>query len=729
MKNKYIKYLIISCLVILLIVTGFYIYSNNLNAKLNEQIKVMLSEVGMQNKLIVESEIINQQNLVKQLSKTMSSTDSFDNEVIEVLKKIYNENNYKNIGIVSKEMTIYITENKVEIKKENFYDNLENKNSIIILDDDPINNEISIFIGENIENKDAILFFSYDLSNLVDRLSIPTFNGDGYTYIVASDGKKILASNNKTDFNDFENIFDIMIEVDTYNKNVVENLKTDFQQLKSNGTLFFNRTFKYMYYTPLGINDWYILTIVPTSTTDAIYKDIMSMTLIVSIYVTIIVAIIFIIVSIMIYLKNKRLYNAVYVDKLTGGYSYEKFKIEYKNLNRKKTLIMLDINNFKLLNEIYGHEFSDEVLINVYKILNRLNKDGFNCRKAADHYLICVNHQGQKSIISFVNKLYNSIRRVKIDNSDFVITATFGIYEDNNDDSFEKAENKALTAWKLAKNDHNMFYIVYEDKMIKDMVESKIMLDKLIKSVENDLLEIHLQPKFSCKNNKIIGAEALLRLVENGKFISPSMFIPIAEETGFITTLDSYVFEKVCKIINQFKTEKINIGPVSVNISRKKIEQFNLVEEYETIMDKYNISKSEIELEITEGTILSDNTVIQKVIKKLKKSNFKILVDDFGTGYSSISMLKSLDIYGIKIDRSFISDESEKGKEILKYVAKLGHSLNFQITAEGVETKEQLEYLKKLNCDIIQGYYFSRPLSVDNFKKFVNDLNKDNNID
>ena len=105
------------------------------------------------------------------------------------------------------------------------------------------------------------------------------------------------------------------------------------------------------------------------------------------------------------------------------------------------------------------------------------------------------------------------------------------------------------------------------------------------------------------------------------------------------------------------------------------------------------------------------------------------MVDDFGTGYSSISMLKSLDIYGIKIDRSFISDESEKGKEILKYVAKLGHSLNFQITAEGVETKEQLEYLKKLNCDIIQGYYFSRPLSVDNFKKFVNDLNKDNNID
>ena len=144
-----------------------------------------------------------------------------------------------------------------------------------------------------------------------------------------------------------------------------------------------------------------------------------------------------------------------------------------------------------------------------------------------------------------------------------------------------------------------------------------------------------------------------------------------------------------------------------------------MVEEYEEIMKKYNITKEEIELEITEGTILSDNTIIQKVIKKIKKSKFKILVDDFGTGYSSISMLKSLDIDGIKIDRSFIIDESEKGKEILKYVIKLGKSLNLNLTAEGVETQEQLDYLKKLNCDIIQGYYFSKPLEIEQFKKFV----------
>ena len=718
MKNNFIKYIIISCLLIILTITGFSFYSNNLNNKLNEQIKVMLTEVGTQNKLVVESEIEKQQDLVKQLADTLSIKE-FDEEVISLLQSIYNTNNYKNVGIVSKDKTIYITKDKVEIKNENYYDDLKKKDSVIILDDDPINKEMSIFIGEKIENKEAIVFYSYDLYNLVDKLSVSSFNGDGYSYIVDSKGNKILKSNNQNSFYEFDNIFDAMIKVDEENINVVSLLEQDFKNLKSNNIIFYSGSYKQMYYTPLGINDWYILTVVPVSTIDNIYNEIMNSTLLVSVYLIIIFLIIFLTISLILYFKNKKLYNVVYVDKLTGGYSYERFKEEYDNLNHNKTLIVFDINNFKLLNTLYGYDVSNEVLNKIYDILNNVNKDGFNCRKTADHYLVCIKHHGEKTILSYINKIYNNIRQIKIKDSDFVLTSTFGVYESLYDEDFEIAENKAIIAWKIAKNDHNMFYSIYEDKMVYDMVENKAILDKLINALENNMLEIYLQPKFDCKTNEMIGSEALLRLKDNNKFISPAIFIPIAEETGFITTIDSYVFEKVCKIINEFKKDNIFIGPVSVNVSRKKIEQFNLVEEYEKKKKKYNISKEEIELEITEGTILSDNTIIQKVIKKIKKSKFKILVDDFGTGYSSISMLKSLDIDGIKIDRSFIIDETEKGKEILKYVIKLGKSLNLSLTAEGVETKEQLEYLKKLNCDIIQGYYFSKPLEIEQFKKFI----------
>ena len=725
MKNNFIKYIIISCLLIILILTGFSVYSNNLNEKLNEQIKIMLQEVGNQNKLVVTSEITKQQDLVKQLAKTLSLKSTYDEEVIQLLKNIYETNNYKNVGIVAKDITIYIADDNVEIKNENYYDDLEYKESIIILDEDPINQENSIFIGENIKNQEALLFYSYDLNNLVEKLSIPSFNGAGYTYVVGSDGKKILSSNNETSFYNFENIFDVMIKVDNYNNNVVDILKQDFKQNKSGNIVFANNSLKHMYYTPLGINDWYILTIVPVTTVDTIYSEIMTSTLLVSIYLVIIFLIIFVTISLILYFKNKKLYDVIYKDKMTGGYSYEKFKDEYDNLKCKKTLLIFDINNFKLLNTIYGYKTSNEVLIKIYQLLNDINKDGFNCRKTADHYLVCLKHSGEKTILSYVNKIYNGIRRIKINNSDFVITSTFGVYESLYDEDFELAENKALIAWKIAKNDHNKYYTIYEDKMVYDMVESKAMLDKLINSVENDSFEIYLQPKFDCMTKKMVGAEALLRLRENNKFISPALFIPIAEESGFITTIDSYVFEKVCKILQQFKKENINIGPVSINVSRKKIEQFNLVEEYEEIMKKYAINKNDIELEITEGTILSDNSIIQKVLKKIKKAKFKILVDDFGTGYSSISLLKSLDIDGIKIDRSFITDESEKGKEILKYVTKLGQFLNLQLTAEGVETKEQLDYLKKLNCDIIQGFYFSKPLSINEFKQFLEGENNE----
>ena len=722
MKNNFIKYIIVSCLLIILILIGFSIYSNNLNNKLNDQIKIMLTEVGNQNKLVVESEIKKQQELVKQLAEALSLKD-FDN-VIPLLENFYNDN-YKNIGIVSKNKTIYITKDKVEIKEENYYDDLENKGSIIILDNDSINNEMSIFIGENIKNKEAIVFCSYELNNLINKLSISSFKGDGYTYIVDSKGNKILKSNNKNSFYDFDNIFDAMIKASKDNFNIVALLEQDLKNFESNNILFYNNLYKQMYYTPLGINDWYILTVVPISTVDTIYNEIMSSTLLITIYLVIIFLIIFLTISLILYFKNKKLYNVIYKDKLTGGYSYEKFKEEYDKLKNNKSLIIFDINNFKLLNTLYGYEVSNEVLNKIYNILNNINKDGFNCRKTADHFLVCLKHRGEKTILNYVNKIYNNVRQIKIKDSDFVLTSTFGIYESLYDEEFEIAENKAIIAWKIAKNDRNIFYSIYEDKMVYDMVENKTILDKLINALENNLLEIYLQPKFDCKNNKMIGSEALLRLKENNRFISPALFIPIAEETGFITSIDSYVFEKVCKIIKNLKKENFFIGPVSINVSRKKIEQYNLVEEYEEIMKKYGINKEEIQLEVTEGTILSDNKIIQQVMKKIKKAKFKILVDDFGTGYSSISMLKNLDIDGIKIDRSFIIDETEKGKEILKYVVKLGKSLNLSLTAEGVETKEQLEYLKKLNCDIIQGYYFSKPLSVEEFKKFVGGKNNE----
>ena len=280
-------------------------------------------------------------------------------------------------------------------------------------------------------------------------------------------------------------------------------------------------------------------------------------------------------------------------------------------------------------------------------------------------------------------------------------------------ESIDNLENKAIIAWKNIKNDNYTYYGLFDDKILNTMVDNKKILDKLINAMENDKLEIYYQPKYDTISRKIVGAEALLRFRDNnGHMISPGIFIPIAEESGFITVIDNYVFEKVCMDINKLKEKNIYTVPISINLSRKKLEEGNFVKNYLKIIKENKISVSDIEIEITEGTILADNKSIKHSVKELKRAGFNILVDDFGTGYSSISTLKDLDIDEIKVDRSFITDDSEKSKEIVKYVFNLATALKVKTTAEGVETKEQYNMLKKLNCNTIQGYYFSKVITL-----------------
>ena len=311
-------------------------------------------------------------------------------------------------------------------------------------------------------------------------------------------------------------------------------------------------------------------------------------------------------------------------------------------------------------------------------------------------------------------KIYNSICNLRILNSDYVLVPSIGIYTFTKlNESVDNLKNKAIIAWKNVKNENYTYYGIFNDKILNTMIENKRLLDKLIKAVENDKLEINYQPKYGCMSKKIVGAEALIRFIDNnGQMVAPNVFIPIAEESGFITIIDNYVFKKVFADINKLKEKNIKMVPISINLSRKKLEERNFIKDFLKIIKENGISSNDIEIEITEGTILSNNKLIKNSVNKLKKLGFNILVDDFGTGYSSISTLKDLDIDEIKIDKSFINDNSEKGRKILEYVFNLAMAIKVKTTAEGVETKEQYDMLKKLNCNTIQGYYFSKVITL-----------------
>lgn len=728
------KYMVLSLVILLLFFIGIIIYSNILKNKLSGQVNITLSEVAYQNKMVVESQISEQRNLVKQLALVIESENSLtNNHVLDTIKKIYQNGDYKNIGIVTPEKTIYISaDGDFTTKYANYFDSLEDKESLIILDNDTINNQFSIFISEpitSISGDKGCLFFSYDIKLLVSKLSIPSFNGEGYTYIVDSNGDKILSSNNKNSFNNFENIYDALVSANDKNTKVANSLKEKIINGEEGLLIYNNKVDKTMYYLPLDVNDWYILTVVPSTTINTSYNSIMLMTIMLIIGITGLLIFLLITIILTNYVKNKRLYNLIYVDPITNGYSYTKFSNEVLlrgDSHKKKALLALDLNNFKLVNTLFGYENSNKILKEITQLINkRCSNNGFSTRKMADHYLIYYEYGNEDKLIHFIENLYQDICALKIFETDYMIVPSIGVYTFTKlEESIESLENKAIIAWKNIKKDNYTYYDIFNDKVLSEMLENKKILDKLIKAIDNDKLDVYYQPKYDTISKKIIGAEALLRFKDSdGTMISPAIFVPIAEESGFVTMIDDYVLKKVCIDINYLKEKGFEI-PISINLSRKKLENGNFVKKYLEIMKNLNVCVNDIEIEITEGTILSDNKAIKRSVKSLKKHGFNILVDDFGTGYSSISILKDLDIDEIKIDRSFIIDNSEKGREIIKYVFNLALALNVKTTAEGVETEEQYNLVKSFKCNTIQGYYFSKPIP---FNDFIIELSKNNN--
>lgn len=202
-------------------------------------------------------------------------------------------------------------------------------------------------------------------------------------------------------------------------------------------------------------------------------------------------------------------------------------------------------------------------------------------------------------------------------------------------------------------------------------------------------------------------------------------FIPVFEKNNFIIKLDEYVFEKVCKDIKVLKNKIKNMPIISVNISKETLIENNFLEKYLRILGKYKINASEIELEITEGIAINNELDIKEILTKIKNKGFKISIDDFGTGYSSLNMLQIMPIDIIKIDKSFIDkiDKFNNNENLIEVIMMIAKKMNLKTVAEGVELKEQVEYLKSVKCDLIQGYYYSKPIKLEDFIEYINMMN------
>lgn len=244
------------------------------------------------------------------------------------------------------------------------------------------------------------------------------------------------------------------------------------------------------------------------------------------------------------------------------------------------------------------------------------------------------------------------------------------------------------------------------------------MEKELLTSIKNNEFIIYLQPKFDTITEKIVGAEALIRKMKNGKKIMPDKFIPIYEKTGIITILDMYVLEEICKLQKKWRELNLPLLPISINESRHHLKDKNHIEKLMKIIKEYKADTRLIELEMTETTVIEDILLAKKAAENVKKLGFIVSMDDFGTGYSSFNILKDIEIDILKIDKSFFDnlETNKRAQIIIETIIKMCKRLNIKTVAEGIERKEQLEFLKKYGCDIIQGYYFSKPMLIEEFE-------------
>lgn len=728
-KRKLRLNVIIACgIIALVLLPSLFIYTRLTNAQLSSYITQTLDEISAHNASSIKDRITSDLILMDEIADraSLSMQDNMDG-LMENLSLSAGQHGFKRMGIIDKSGVAYSSDNvSLDISDEEHFQKAFAGQSVVsdVFPDDIDGKTIFVYTvpvfdksGVSVE---AVLFASCDTQSFRAHLSETAFNGEGYSYVVKADGTTVTGSTHPSSSKQMENIFDTMLEGGD-NKEVVDKMRADMANGEHGSVVFTNTGIKkYLNYEALGVNDWYILSVIPVDVMNTHRNNIMFLTYI---FIAVILAVTIILTAALIHAektKTRQLEKVLYVDSLTGGISFTKFCLDAPKMIEKSAdnaaCIMADLDNFRLINNLYGHAEGDKTILHTYKVFKNIIGDkGLLTRRVADRFYALIFFKDEEelnnTLLSFVTKLKTSRN-----NADYVLNPAIGVCIANSTEDIETTLNNATIAHDGIDRDSGRIAF-YDDVQRDRMHNNKVLEDKMEHAHRNHEFVPFLQPKYNARTGKICGAEALVRWRNaDGSIIYPDRFIPLAERNGFIRVLDRDMFESVCKLQRMIIDSKLEAVPISVNVSRQLMYETSFADDYVEILKQYGLSPDTIELEITESVLFDDFDGFRLVIDTLRRNGFKILMDDFGTGYSSLMMLSSVPIDNLKLDKSFIDRfEDDKGKKIINCVIELAKSLQLPITAEGVETSSQCDFLRERGCDIIQGYYFSRPVPQDRF--------------
>lgn len=424
-----------------------------------------------------------------------------------------------------------------------------------------------------------------------------------------------------------------------------------------------------------------------------------------------------------LFIERNKLSRILETDLITGGknlqYFIRKGKAFIRRKNVKYAIVLLRLEKYRNFCSCYGVQEGEELMESVYNYMRRELRRRREVLAHGDKadFAMLLEYQSAEELD---NRLLSLVDRMEKSRVHQRIYFSVGIYEVTNvDEKIRAMYNCAGIALSRLNDDSEYRLIRYDEEMKKQELWKRKVENDMDNALANKEFKVYLQPKYSTKEEVISGAEALVRWIHPTEgFVPPYRFIPLFEKNGFIIKLDDYMLKEVVKLQAKWYESGKKVVPISVNLSRAHFTRPNLVEHICEVVDKYNLPHNLIELEVTESAFFDDKVSLLSTINGLREAGFEISMDDFGSGYSSLNSLKEMPLDTLKLDAEFFRDKEfeGKGKLIVGDTIALAKKLNMKIVAEGIETREQVDFLATVDCDLIQGYYFDKPMPADEFE-------------
>lgn len=417
--------------------------------------------------------------------------------------------------------------------------------------------------------------------------------------------------------------------------------------------------------------------------------------------------------------KISEMQSIIETDQLTGLYNHQTMlektaKLVQENRSVKYCIVFLDINCFKVINELFNMETGDMILKTAGAYFRTVvGKRGLAARLSADKFALCIPDDALDMEL-LIQGLDAVMRSLAVYRSIMFYAGVFAV--DNVYLAVNKMLDRAQIAMNTVKGNYNNRFAYYDEQLSASLMEEQMLVRDMEGAMDNNNFCIYLQPIYDTITNKIVSAETLIRWHHPQKgLMSPGKFIHVFEKNGFVTRLDRFAWGEACRFLSRQRDNGLSVVPVSVNVSRINMYDQSFVDYMLSLLAKYDLEPWMFRVEITESAYTDNPTQLTKVLKKLKNAGFTVLMDDFGSGYSSLNILKDMPVDVLKLDMKFIQDMDNSGRAetIMKSVVKMAHDLGIDTVVEGVETEKQINFLKSIGCHVVQGYYYAKPMSTE----------------